>query len=246
MEASVRIKHDAYQSVDELWVKEGEREMMVLAGVEHERLEFFYYHIRAWQYPHQDDVFTDEDRARLTAHVVDHYTAKGWRIEVDRRKFCPRCGEKLAGSEHNSWSGCICGFCGREVDQHGDIPLDSYALERVSIEVGYFERIKNRVRQAVFGQRSGSPPPDFSQSPLVPDGKIKEVSYSDSKRERAIISVSMMDTYKVYIQWWDTSGWSAGRGAFWSGQDRCGFSATLEGARRIAREGLKRAAGIGV
>jgi hypothetical protein len=121
METTVTSQFDAYQNVHDLRVKEGQRVMTIMASMEDGLLKFDYYSIKKWEYPFDEDAFTEEDRARLTTRIIDHYTAQGWRVEVDRRRFCPRCYERLAGSDRQDWLGGTCDFCGKEIDRYGNI-----------------------------------------------------------------------------------------------------------------------------
>ena len=121
MNATVTSSYEGYQNIHERRVKAGEREMMVLASMENGKIEFCYYNVKKWEYPFHDDVFTEEDRARLTAEIVKFYTAQGWQMDIDRRRFCPRCFEKLNGAERDDWLGCVCDFCGKQIDRFGKI-----------------------------------------------------------------------------------------------------------------------------
>jgi len=123
MEPTVEItsRYHAHDDLYELRVKEGEREMTVLAGMKDCKIDFCYYNIKKWEDPFHLESFTEEDRARLAARISDYYTAKGWQVAIDRRRFCPRCHEKLAGSENNDWPGGTCDFCGKEIDRSGNV-----------------------------------------------------------------------------------------------------------------------------
>ena len=120
MQATVTAQFDAYQNVHDLRVKEGDRMMTVMASIENGLVEFCYYSIKQWECPFHEDAFTEEDRARLTTRIIEHYTAQGWRVDVDRRRFCPRCLSLVDGSERSDWPGGECSFCGSELDQYGN------------------------------------------------------------------------------------------------------------------------------
>lgn len=115
MEITVRSTYDAYQNIHDLYVREGDREITVMASMEKGLIEFCYYNIKEWRYC--SDPFTEEDRARLVARIIDHYTAQGWRVEVDRRRFCPRCFTRVDGSDRSDWPGGECNFCGKDLDR---------------------------------------------------------------------------------------------------------------------------------
>src|SRR5437870_5374065 len=117
METTVTSRYDAYQDSHELHVKEGDREMMVPATMKDGRIEFCYHLVRKWEYPFHEDTFTEEDRSRLVTQISNYCSAQGWRVEIDRRRFCPRCGEQLDGSEFDDWLGGTCDFCGKEIDR---------------------------------------------------------------------------------------------------------------------------------
>ncbi len=238
MEATVTSSYDAYQDIHNLRVKEGEREITVMASEREGRIKFCFHNIKRWECPFHEDPFTEEDRARLATRIADHYTAEGWHVEIDRRRFCPRCLEKLAGSEREDWPGGACDFCGREADRFGDIPVISLPPEGSTAETGLFKRLKNSLRRFAMGGYGPPPPPDLSDLPSYPHAIMKEVIYSDSKHERAIITIDGMGRFTVFVQWWDTSEWSAGHRAFWHGQHRCGYALKLKSAQRLAGEAL--------
>lgn len=89
MEAIVTSTYQPHNDLEEIRVKEGEREIRVLAGCNKTGIEFFYYRISKWHYPFDADPLTEEDRARLAAAIYDHFTARGRGVEIDRRRFSP-------------------------------------------------------------------------------------------------------------------------------------------------------------
>jgi hypothetical protein len=121
METTITVRSDNRDEIDDLIVQEGERKMKVSCTMKGATIEFDYYCIRKWEYPFHEDPFTDEDRARLASKIYDYFTPQGWHFEVDHRRSCPRCYEKLDGSEFDDWPGGTCDFCGKEIDQHGNI-----------------------------------------------------------------------------------------------------------------------------
>jgi len=82
------------------------------------------------------------------------------------------------------------------------------------------------------------PPPDEAHQPSIPGQSIVETFYSDSKQRRAIITRDTTGAYHIHIQFWDTSDWSAGYGAFWAGRGSGSITDTLEIARTLAHEQL--------
>ena len=97
-------------------------------------------------------------------------------------------------------------------------------------------------RRFILGDYGPPPPPDVAHQPSFPGQTIIEVIYSDSKRERAIITRDESSTFRVYLQWWDTGDWKAGHGAFWDGHGSGSFTDKLETARSLAGEALRSAA----
>jgi len=124
MEVNVTSTYQPHDDLEEIRVKEGGREVSVLAGCNRNGIEFFYYRITKWHQPFDADPFTEEDRTRLAAAIYDHFTARGRRVGIDHRRFCPRCNEILEGSESKDWPGATCDFCGREVDRFGNLVSD--------------------------------------------------------------------------------------------------------------------------
>jgi ribosomal protein S27AE len=102
-------------------LKEGDREVLLYCTSAFSKIEFFYHHIRKWEYPFDQEPLTEDDRARLVAKIEDHYARKGWDVVIDRRRFCPHCHEFLARSQYDNWAGGICDFCGKRVDRFGNI-----------------------------------------------------------------------------------------------------------------------------
>jgi hypothetical protein len=121
METTVASIYHPHDDLHDLCVKEGEREMRVLSEMKDGRIEFHYYHIAKWEYPFHEDPLTEEDRSRLATQIFNHYTAEGWRVEIDRRRSCPKCGEQLNGSQFPDWPGGTCEFCGKEIDSSGNV-----------------------------------------------------------------------------------------------------------------------------
>ena len=81
------------------------------------------------------------------------------------------------------------------------------------------------------------PPPDVTHQPeCLGSQRVVEILYSDPKSQRAIITVDDTGDYRIIAQWWDTSDWAAGHGAFLSGDNIGSHSDTIERARERARE----------
>jgi hypothetical protein len=97
---------------------------------------------------------------------------------------------------------------------------------------GFFRR----VFLADFGP---PPPPDVAHLPTFTSQRIVETLYSDSKRERAIITIDDTGDYRIIVQWWDTSDWAAGHGARWYGDGSNSHTDSLERARQLADEALR-------
>jgi hypothetical protein len=86
----------------------------------------------------------------------------------------------------------------------------------------------------------GPPPsPDVAAVPSFPSQRIVETVYSDSKRERAFITVDDTGDYRIIVQSWDTSDWQAGHGARWCGQGSNSHTDSIERARELANEALR-------
>jgi hypothetical protein len=83
------------------------------------------------------------------------------------------------------------------------------------------------------------PPPDVADRPSFPAQRIIETLYSETKRERAIITVDEKEDFQIIIQRWDISDWKADHQAFWSGRNIGSHSDTIERARESANEALK-------
>jgi hypothetical protein len=91
----------------------------------------------------------------------------------------------------------------------------------------------------LFTRDFGPPPsPDLAHQPSIPGQTIVEILYSDSKQGRAIITRDGSGVYRIHIQFWDTSDWSAGYGARWAGGGSSSFTDTVERARTLAQEEL--------
>lgn len=97
-------------------------------------------------------------------------------------------------------------------------------------------------RRFVLGDHGPPPPPDVGHQPSFSDQSVVDTVYSDSKQERAIITRDESGTFRVYVQWWDTSDWRAGHGAFWYGHGSGSYTDNLETARSLAGEALRGAA----
>src|SRR3954465_14702194 len=74
-------------------------------------------------------------------------------------------------------------------------------------------RMPGFLRRFFLSDFGPPPPPDVAHLPLFTNQRIVETIYSDSKRERAIITVDDTGDYRIVVQWWDTSDWKAGHGA---------------------------------
>jgi len=94
-------------------------------------------------------------------------------------------------------------------------------------------------RRFILGDFGPPPTPDVAQQPTFPSQRIVETIYSETKHERAIITVDESSTYRIHVQWWDTSDWKAGHGAFWYGQGSGSYTDNIETARGLAAEALR-------
>ena len=83
------------------------------------------------------------------------------------------------------------------------------------------------------------PPPDMAHQPSFPGQRIVETNYSDSKRERAFITIDETGHYRIIIQWWDTSDWNDWQQAFWGEQGSNSHTDSLQRARELADEGVR-------
>ena len=82
-----------------------------------------------------------------------------------------------------------------------------------------------------FFRDFGPPPlPDLAHQPSIPGQSIVETLYSDSKQQRAIITRDSSGTYRIHVQWWDTSDWKAWSEAFWAGGSSSSFTDNIETA----------------
>jgi hypothetical protein len=96
-----------------------------------------------------------------------------------------------------------------------------------------------RFLRRVFVRDFGPPPPpDETQQPSASGQTVVETLYSLSRQQRAIIARDATGIYRIHIQFWDTSDWSAGYGAFWAPGGSGGITDTIETARNLAREHL--------
>ena len=83
------------------------------------------------------------------------------------------------------------------------------------------------------------PPPDVAQQTSFRRQRIVETIYSDSKHERVFITVDDTGDYRIIVQCWDTSDWSAGHGARWIGDGSRSHTDSIERARELADEALR-------
>ena len=93
-------------------------------------------------------------------------------------------------------------------------------------------------RRFILGDFGPPPPPDLSHQPSIAGQSIVEILYSESKGKRAIITGDASGIYRIHIQFWDTSDWKSGHGAFWYGDGSNSFTDTVEKARKLACEEL--------
>ena len=94
------------------------------------------------------------------------------------------------------------------------------------------------LRRFFFRDFGPPPPPDVAHQPSIPGQSILQTLYSDSKQHRVIITRDTSGTYRMHAQFWDTSDWKAGYGAFWCGRGSGSFTDSLDVARTLAREQL--------
>jgi hypothetical protein len=90
----------------------------------------------------------------------------------------------------------------------------------------------------LFVRDVGPPPPNLDQVPAFPGQTIAETLYSDSKCYRAIITTDASGTYRVDIQFWDTSDWGLSGDAYWCGHGSGTLTDSVDLARTLAREQL--------
>jgi hypothetical protein len=96
------------------------------------------------------------------------------------------------------------------------------------------------ILRRIFVRDFGPPPlPDVAHQPTFPDQRIVETLYSDSKQERAFITVDETRSFRIYVQWWDTSDWKYWQKAFWYGHGSGSHTDTIERARNLAAEALR-------
>ncbi len=93
-------------------------------------------------------------------------------------------------------------------------------------------------RRFFLGDFGPPPPPDLSHQPTIPGQTVVEILYHDSKCTRAVITCDPSGTYRIHKQFWDTSDWKAGYGAFWYSVGNRSFTDSIEIARTIARDEL--------
>jgi hypothetical protein len=86
----------------------------------------------------------------------------------------------------------------------------------------------------------GPPPrPDVAQQRAFRGQRLIETIYSDSKRERAFITVDEAGLYRIIVERWDTSDWKEWQQAFWRGCAIGSYTDTFERARDLAKEALR-------
>lgn len=94
---------------------------------------------------------------------------------------------------------------------------------------GFFKRF--------FLSDYGPPPaPDVAHQPSFVGQRVVETIYSESRNIRAIITADDIGIYRIYSEFWDTSDWKAGHGAFWSGGGTGSRTDSVERARELAHE----------
>lgn len=94
-------------------------------------------------------------------------------------------------------------------------------------------------RRFILSDFGPPPSPDAGNLLSFPGQQIVEILYSDSKQQRAFITVDDTGRYRAVIQRWDTSDWKNWQQAFWNGGGGNGLTDNLERARELAEEGLK-------
>ena len=94
-------------------------------------------------------------------------------------------------------------------------------------------------RRFFFSDFGPPPPPDLGNQPSLAGQRIVEIVYSDSKQARAFITVDETDSYRIVVQWWDTSDWKDWQKAFWNGRESNSLTDSLARARELAAEALK-------
>jgi hypothetical protein len=95
-------------------------------------------------------------------------------------------------------------------------------------------------RRFFFSDFGPPPSPDVADKPSFPGQRIVETLYSESKLGRAFITVDGTSIYRIIVQCWDTSDWAAGYGARWCGDDSSSHTDSIERARELAGEALRR------
>jgi len=99
-------------------------------------------------------------------------------------------------------------------------------------------RMRGFLRRFFLGDFGPPPPPDLSQQPSIAGQSVDEILYSESKSERAIITHDTSGIHRIHVQFWDSSDWKAGQGAFWYDGGGGTLTDTIEQARKLARERL--------
>lgn len=97
-----------------------------------------------------------------------------------------------------------------------------------------------RLKQILFSDFGPAPQPDLSTVPKFSSEVVMETVYEEGSGKRAFILKDEKGIFHTYIEWWDTSDWDAGYGARWTGGYTGGLSDSLERAREIASEELRR------
>jgi hypothetical protein len=126
-----------------LRLREGEREMTLYCSLAFSKIDFFYHHIRKWEYPFDQEPLTEDDRARLVAKIEGHYARKGWDVVIDRRRFCSHCHEFLARSQYDNWAGAFATFAGSELIALGISSDPAHALNAamsISLHIEHHRR----------------------------------------------------------------------------------------------------------
>ncbi len=99
--------------------------------------------------------------------------------------------------------------------------------------------IIQKLRRFLLSDFGPAPLPDLEAVPSFELQKIVETIYSESKCERVFVTLDDSGTYRLWIERWDTSDWSAGYGARWTQSQVGSITDNLPRARELARETLK-------
>jgi hypothetical protein len=75
-------------------------------------------------------------------------------------------------------------------------------------------------RRFFLSDFGAAPQPDVGALPTFQGQKVVQVIYSQSKSRRALVTKDAGNFYRVYVQHWDTSDWSRGYGAYWTGPNK--------------------------